>query len=165
MPLPVQLKAVVDEMETGTEDWQAYINRKTGEIASFGPDARRAAEDDDPPGEGWELDEWHECKGVLDDPDFIELPNQRDIHEYGIMERFCASRDDEELRDRLLDAIDGRGAFRHFRNLIRRQGIEDDWYRYRDDAVKRIAADFLEAHGIPYVDDKARPGAPPSDAG
>jgi Uncharacterised protein family (UPF0158) len=165
MPLPVQLKAVVDEMETGTDEWQAYINRKTGELASFGADALRAAEDDDPPGEGWELDEWNECRRVLEDPDFIELPNQRDIHEYSIMERFSASRDDEGLRDRLLDAIAGRGAFRRFKDLVHREGIEDVWYRYRDDAVKQIAADFLEAHGIPYVDDKARPGVPPSEAG
>lgn len=160
MPLPVQLKAVVDEMEFGTDEWRAYINRKTGELASFRADARRAVEDDDPPGEGWELDEWQDCKRVLEDHDFIELPSKDDIHEYSIMERFCSSLNDERTRDRLLDAIAGRGAFRRFKDLIHRQGIEQDWYRYRDDALKKIAADFLEAHGIPYSDDGQDGGAP-----
>jgi Uncharacterised protein family (UPF0158) len=155
MPLPVQLKAVVDEMETGADDWQAYINRKTGELASFGGDTRRAVEDDDPPGEGWELDAWHECKRVLDDPDFIELPDQRDIHEYSIMERFCQSLEDASKADRLLDAIRGRGAFRRFKDMVHKLGIEDDWYRYRDEALKQVAADFLEENDIPYVDDAA----------
>ena len=161
MPLPVQLKAVIDEMEFGDDEWRGYINRKTGELTSFPGEVLRLAEDEDADAglEGWEAEQIDECRRVLGDQDFIELPNQRDIDEYRIMERFCASRDDEPLRDRLLDAIDGRGAFRRFKNLVHRDGIEDDWYRYRDDAVKKIAADFLEAHDIPYVDDGALPAA------
>jgi len=68
------------------------------------------------------------------------------------MKRFCQSLDDGPARERLFDAIHGRGAFRMFKNEVHRLGIQDDWYSYRDDALKRIAADFLEEHGIPYVD-------------
>jgi hypothetical protein len=71
------------------------------------------------------------------------------------MRRFCRLRDDEAERDELLDAIAGRGAFRMFKSTIRRRGIEQEWYRYRDRALRRIAAEFLEAEGIPYVDDEA----------
>ena len=39
MPLPVQLKAVIDALDIGMGDLQSYINPKTGEIASFGDDA------------------------------------------------------------------------------------------------------------------------------
>lgn len=31
--------------------------------------------------------------------------------------------------------------------------IHDDWHSYRNDALKRIAADFLEEEGIPYSGD------------
>ena len=32
MPLPVQLQAVVDEMDTGTDEWRSFINGQTGGI-------------------------------------------------------------------------------------------------------------------------------------
>jgi hypothetical protein len=165
MPLPVQLKAVVDEMELGTEEWRGYINRKTGELASFPGHTLRAAEDDEEPAyaSDLELEDMERCRRVLADKDFVELPSQEDMREYDIMERFCLSYPDEHLRERLLDAIDGRGAFRRFKNLIHRKGIADEWYCYHGDAVKKVAADFLEAHDIPYVDDGQR-GGPPDTA-
>ena len=129
----------------GGDDWKACINRKTGELVSF-------------PGEG-SLDygdaaEFSEARArVLASADFVTLPDQFEIHEYDIMKRFCLSLDSERLRDRMLDAIAGRGAFRRFKDLARERGIEQDWYRFRDETLKRIAADFLETEGIPYVDD------------
>ncbi len=160
MPLPVQLNAVVDEMEFGTDEWRAYINRKTGELVSFPGDVLSAVEDEEEDSDtapDWELEARQACRRVLGDKDFIQLPTKRDIHEYGIIERFCQSRHDE----RLLDAIRGRGAFRRFDDLIRQKGIEEDWYRYRGDALRKIAADFLQAEGIPYVDDARDPTPPP----
>ena len=94
-----------------------------------------------------------DCKKVLGSTDFIELPSEHDIHEYAIMERFCLSVASEQHRQRLLDAISGKGAFRRFKDLVNNLDIEQDWYRYRDEAVKKIAADFLEAQSIPYIDD------------
>lgn len=155
MPLPVQLEAVVDEMETGTDEWRPFINRKTGELVSLSGEDLRAAEIDDPPDDGWEAEEAQTAKRVLDDDDFVQLPSQYEIHEYEIMRRFCRLRDDEEERDELLASVAGRGAFRMFKSTIRRRGIEQDWYRFRDRALRRIAAEFLEAEGIPYVDDAA----------
>jgi hypothetical protein len=154
MPLPVPLYAVVDELEAANDEWCAYINRKTGEIASFSLDLQRSVEDEaDPSGRpDWEREMRQDCERVLNDPDFIHLPSKFDIHEWEIMRRFCESLDGGSARDRLLDAIHGRGAFRMFKNEIHRLGIQDDWYRYRDDALKKIAAEFLEEHGIPYAD-------------
>ena len=100
-----------------------------------------------------------DCRRVLGDRDFVQLPTQYDIHEYDIMKRFCRSREDDAERDLLLDAIAGRGAFRMFKSTIHRKGIEQEWYRYRDAALRRIAAEFLEEHGIAYVDDAAGGGA------
>lgn len=68
------------------------------------------------------------------------------------MERFCLSTEDDELRETLLNAIRGRGAFRYFKDTIHHRGIQDDWYDYRNDALKTIAAEFLEMEGIAYTD-------------
>ena len=164
MPLPVSLKEVVGQLEMANDQIHAYVNRKTGEIVVFSHDTYLAAESDDPPEPEWEPDDWQDCNRVLRDADFIKLPSQYDLNEYQIIKRFCQSRDNKRERELLLDAIAGRGAFRMFKNAIHRQGIEQDWYRYRDEAFREIAADFLEAHGIAFTDDAKRepPIAPAS---
>ena len=55
-----------------------------------------------------------------------------------MMERFCLSVDDEDMRDDLCDAIRGRGAFRRFKDGIQAYGIAEAWYRYRDEAYERL---------------------------
>jgi hypothetical protein len=75
-----------------------------------------------------------------------------EIHEYSIMERFCLSVDDEDIRDDLCDAIRGRGAFRRFKDRIQAYGIAEDWYRYRDEALREIAMAWCEEHDIPYTE-------------
>jgi hypothetical protein len=66
------------------------------------------------------------------------------------MERFSNSQAHEDRRDELLDAIHGAGAFRSFRSTIRRLGIEDEWFAFRQSAFEEIAKDWLEAHDISY---------------
>ena len=85
--------------------------------------------------------------------EYLELPSQFDIHEYEIMERFCLSISDEKIRYVLLSKIHGSGAFHRFKETIYRYGIEEDWFRYRDEAYKEIAISWLESHGFNYVDD------------
>lgn len=165
MPLPVQLRAVADEMQFGGDDWTAYINRKTGELASFPGGMESCLDDEESAGIAldWDEEMVADYKRFVADKDVVALPSKFDSHEYAIMERFCLTVDDEQARDRLLDAIRGRGAFRRFKDLVRRLGIDKEWYRHRDDALQEIAADFLEATGIPYVDDRASGGAPPAE--
>ena len=78
------------------------------------------------------------------------LPDNFDVHEWSIMERFAQARGSARQRDDLLSSLHGRGAFRMFRNAIRLLEIEDDWYRFRDSAIEEIAKEWLEAHGVPY---------------
>jgi len=86
----------------------------------------------------------------LKSEDYIALPTKFDIHEYEIMKRFCLSIEDDMLRDDLLDAIQGSGAFRRFKNMIYRRGIQDAWYSYRRAALEEIAIEWLTEHGIAY---------------
>jgi len=67
------------------------------------------------------------------------------------MNDFACSIDDLDVRDELLLAIRGRGAFRYFKDSIHRLGIQQDWYDFRTAAFERIAADWLDEHGVPYT--------------
>jgi hypothetical protein len=87
---------------------------------------------------------------ILETDHYLLLPTKFDIHEYRIMERFCYSVDDDDMRDDLCNAIPGRGAFRYFKDRIHAYGIADDWYRYRDEALREIAIAWCEENGIQF---------------
>ncbi len=92
-----------------------------------------------------------EIRGRTDDH-YLPLPSKFDIHEYRIMERFCYAVDDDEMRDDLFNAIQGRGAFRRFKDSIHKHGVADDWYKHRDDALKEIAIAWCEENGMQYTE-------------
>ena len=68
------------------------------------------------------------------------------------MEQFAYSVADEAASDELHTGIHGAGAFRYFKDTVRCLGIQQDWYRFRDEAFRKIARDWLRAHGIPFVE-------------
>jgi hypothetical protein len=155
---PVSLRAVVDEMDILSDSMTSYINTKTGELFTVGEEEMNIVEqgtEDDKFIPEWQKDILPKVREVLESEDFIALPDKFEIHEYSIMERFCLSISDDTTQDELLHAIRGSGAFRRFRDEIYRMDIEDDWYRFRGQALKRIAVDFLEGEGIEFVDDLA----------
>jgi len=158
MPLPVSLQDVIDEMDMQNDMSHGYINRKTGELTVFTDEDEYALKglDDGDPIE--ELPEWQQemvpkLREVSESDDFIQLPSQFEIHEYSIMEDFIYSLEDGSMKDDLLHAIRGRGAFRMFKDKIIDYNIRDDWFRYKNNALKKIAVDFLEFEKIPYEDD------------
>lgn len=158
MPLPVSLQDVIDQIDLQSELVQGFINRKTGELTIFTEEddyALRHLED----GRSLEeLPEWQQeiipkLREIQTSDDFIGLPTPFEVHEYRIMENFIYSLEDTAMQDDLFRAIRGRGAFRIFKDKIFDHGIRDDWFTFKNNSIKRIAIDFLEAEGIGYVDD------------
>ena len=160
----VSLHEVVEELEALGEESAAYLNRETGELYSIRDEEASVFEDgvdpDDVP--EWLDDELPKIREVLESEDWLSLPTRFDIHEWAIMDGFARSIDDTDLRDELLTAIRGRGAFRCFKDAVHRRGIHEDWYRHRTATLGRIAADWLDGHGVAYIDDL---GAPPAGSG
>ena len=155
---PVSLKSVVNEMDVISDDVTAYINKKTGELCAVSEEEASIIEtgnEDDEFIPEWQKEILPKVREVLESDDFVALPDQFEIHEYSIMERYCLSLSDEGLQDELFRAIRGSGAFRRFKDAIHRKEIQDDWYRFRNEAFKSLATDFLESEGIAFVDDIA----------
>ena len=92
------------------------------------------------------------ARDIVETDHYLPLPNRFEMHEYQIMERFCLSVKDADIRGDLCDIIRGRGAFRRFKDRVQVYGIADDWYRYRDAALREIAMAWCEAHGIASTD-------------
>ena len=159
MKVIVSVKDIVDEMDVPSDNFSSFLNRQTGELVTLTSEDLSAAED----GNEEDIDEypqWQQkmiikAKEVIGSDDYLPLPSKFDIHEYRIMEDFCSSVEDDEIREDLLYKIKGSGAFRRFKDAIHVHGIEDEWYRFRQDELEKIAIDWLEINQITYNRDKS----------
>ena len=149
----VSIKDVVDEMDVPSDEHSAFLNRHTGELVTLTTEELSAAEEDDDIGDypKWQQEMIIKAKEVIDSDDFLPLPSKFDIHEYHIMEEFCSSLEDDEIREGLLNKISGQGAFRRFKDAILAYDIEEEWYRFRQEELEKIAIDWLEANQISYA--------------
>ncbi len=154
MALPVKLKDIIEGLEFQSDEGSSHLNTTTGEVVYTTDYELRAAEDETPRDHlpEWQIEAIRIAGEILETDHYLPLPTKFDIHEYSIMERFCRSVDDDDMRDDLLNAIQGRGAFRYFKDRIHVYGIAEDWYRYRDEALKEIAIAWCEENEIRYTE-------------
>ena len=151
MAVVISLKEVVEAIELQTEESASYLDSDTGEVVYVTDEMRDLAEK----GETDSVPQWmrQEIPKVREAPEsgrFLRLPSKFDVHEWAIMDQFSRGQENDRVREELLDAIHGAGAFRMFRSTIRRLGIEKAWYQFRDQAIEEIAREWLEEHSLPY---------------
>ena len=150
MAISVSLSKLLDHLDLMIDESQVFLNRKTGEVVLLTDEDLQAAEDGEDP-EGypeWQRDEIRKAKEVADSEDYLALPNKFDLDEYRTMQDFCYSIADAKVREDLCRAIQGSGAFRRFKERIHRHGVQQQWYAYRDQALKEEIEGWCEANGI-----------------
>ena len=79
------------------------------------------------------------------------MPDSFEINEYSIMEKFCYSIESQKISNLLLNAIQGRGAFRRFKDVIIRYNIENMWYAFKENEYKQIAIEWCDRNKISYI--------------
>jgi len=148
----VSLTKVADEIDSLMEGFTAYLNTQTGELYTLSDDVLDSLDDgsegDDRP--DWEMAERARAIEIRDSEDWLELPSKFDLHEWDLMEKFSLSIDDPLVREDLLNAIRGRGAFRYFKDTVQRHGIRELWFAFKATGIEAVAADWLDEHGIAY---------------
>lgn len=132
----LDLNKVADEFEMISNDTHVFYNTETGEFDHFS----EFDTFDDEDSEHFEEDCW------------IAAPSQRDIHEYGIMADFAATVTDPHANELLCVALEGRGAFRRFKDTLHRVGLLEQWYAYKHDAYVELAREWCEENEIPFED-------------
>jgi hypothetical protein len=155
MAVVVSLHEVVNALDMQSEEWTVYLNTATGKIVTISDDDRRLAEEDVDPEElpAWQRDalpEIRESLQALEDGRLLSLPDKFEIHEWDIMRRFADCCADPKQQEELTASIHGSGAFRRFHDCVRRLGVQEEWFRFRDETLQQIAKDWLAARGIPY---------------
>ena len=64
------------------------------------------------------------------------------------MANYVATVGDSHLREQLGRAIEGRGAYRRFRDLIQDEGMTQDWQDFSDERQIGRARQYLAGQGI-----------------
>ena len=100
----------------------------------------------------WQRPEFDDAAFVLASNRVLELPSKWDIHEWEIMREFALASEDDAVREALLATIRGRSAFRRFKATLAECALEDAWYQYREQVLRKIVIEWCEKHGVPYRD-------------
>ncbi|OZU87389.1 hypothetical protein CIL03_16340 [Virgibacillus indicus] len=154
MKTKVKISEIVDGMEMQFEGSSSLLNIKTGEVTFIPTEYLREAEEGEAfeDLEDWQQEELEEAYDVIENEEnYVELPTEFDIHEYRMIENFSYSVEAPKARNSLLRAIQGRGAFRRFKDRVFELDLEEDWYAYRDECYKQIAIEFCEQHDLDYT--------------
>lgn len=150
----VKLEDILEGMEMQFDETNTFLNVKEGVVVQVYDQDLRMAEEDEPFDDlyDWQKENIEIAIDILENfEDYIRLPTKFDINEYEMMEDFCYSLSNDKDRNRLLNAISGRGAFRRFKDEIIYMDVEDDWFEFRDKCYKKVAIEWCKDHGIEYI--------------
>jgi hypothetical protein len=146
--VPVDWEALEDAFENNAPEVHSYLHLGTGEVLRVV--------------DGIADPEMH--ARIASDPNYMRIDPVSSREQYRWMERFIPMVDDEELQRRLTNAIDGKGAFRRFKDVLMSYGPERErWFAFRSERLRVFMEAWLDAHALVPV---ARPvwptEAPPS---
>jgi len=105
----VDLNAAAEEFEMISDETHLFYNTETGEFDFFSD----FMESEDADTEKFEKDCW------------VAAPSQRDIGEYDMMSDFTDTVTDPRKNELLSVALEGKGAFRRFKDTLQRVGLTE----------------------------------------
>ena len=156
---PVKLSDLVDALDFDFDEQGSWVDLEKGCVVCLSHSLLSAVEEGDEDvgslGE-WESEELEIAKAMVADSEggrFVDAPGKFDFHEYRHMERFIGTVENSAAAEQLWQAIKGKRAFRHFKDTAGRLGLLEQWYQYRDSAMKDFVRDWAEAHQIPLIND------------
>ena len=137
----VYLRDVMDALDAATDSTVFVFSKKRNRVLLF---VEGSLADD--------LEENITLEDALNDLDrYIPLPREYEIHEYQIMENFVNSLEDEDEAHELLNSMQGKGAFRRFKEKVSLLSLEDRWYNHREEAHEKIAVEWCVKNGIKVI--------------
>ncbi len=144
--VPVDWEALEDAFENNAPEVHSYLHLGTGEVLRVV--------------DGIADPEMH--ARIASDSTYMRVDPVSSREQYRWMERFIPMVDEPELRDRLTRAIDGKGAFRRFKDVLMAYGPERErWFAFRSERLRVFMEAWLSAHQLTAVARPVVPAAPP----
>jgi hypothetical protein len=154
--IPVDWEALEDAFENNAPEVHSYLHLGTGEVLRVV--------------DGIADPEMH--ARIALDSEYVRVEPVSSREQYRWMERFIPMVENEELKQKLMRAIDGKGAFRRFKDVLMGYVQErEQWFVFRSERLRVFMEAWLAAHAFKPVPrpayapeasvPKASPAAPP----
>ncbi len=137
--VPVDWEALEDAFENNAPEVHSYLHLQSGEVLRVVDGVA------DPQMHG----------RITTDVTYLRIDPVSSREQYRWMERFIPMVEDIEIRTKLMQAIDGKGAFRRFKDvLVHYTTDRERWFAFRSERLRTFMEAWLAAHAIAAV---ARP--------
>lgn len=137
--VPVAWAALEDAFENNAPEVHSYLHLESGEVIRVVDGVA------DPALHG----------RIASDPNYLRVDPVSSREQYRWMERFIATVDEPNLRAKLVQSIDGKGAFRRFKDVLMNYATERElWFTFRSERLRGCMEAWLAAHKLEAV---ARP--------
>jgi hypothetical protein len=132
-----------------------YLDTENGQVIVLSDEASKYAGDDeyinirDLP--DWQIDEIKVAENILNNQTgrYVNIPEKPTYESYELMVDFTEIVEDELLRDKLNIALDGKGAFRRFKNVLKNYpDYEKEWFAFKATKMNEEVRDWLNKIGI-----------------
>jgi len=134
--VPVDWEALEDAFENNAPEVHSYLHVVTGEVLRVV--------------DGIADPEMH--ARIASDPSYMGVEPVSSREQYRWMERFIPMVEDSALREQLAAAIDGKGAFRRFKDVLMGHAAERErWFAFRSERLRVFMEAWLTAHGLRSV--------------
>jgi len=134
--VPIAWEALEDAFENNAPAVHSYLHLDTGEVVRIV--------------DGVADPQMHQR--VSTDANYLRVDPVSSREQYRWMERFIATVDEGELRDKLVQSIDGKGAFRRFKDVLMTFPVDRErWFTFRSERLRACMEQWLGAHSIEAV--------------
>lgn len=131
--VPIDWEALEDAFENNAPEVHSYLHLKTGEVLRVV--------------DGIADPEMH--SRIASDTEYMRVEPVSSREQYRWMERFIPLVEDVDLRQKLLSAIDGKGAFRRFKDVLMGHVQERErWFAFRSERLRVFMEAWLGAHAL-----------------
>lgn len=134
----VSLASIVAEIDMLGNEGTLYVNRETGEVFARTELMEDAGFDDET------------LESLEEDPAWVRILSSHDINDFETMRRYTNRVAGPAASKELSEAMRGRGAYRRFRDVIHRRGLQKEWDDYREKRLADSVRFALQQHGIPF---------------
>ena len=134
--MPVDWEALEDAFENNAPEVHSYLHLTTGEVLRVV--------------DGVADPQMH--VRIASDGNYLRIDPVSSREQYRWMERFIPLVEDTDLREKLTQAIDGKGAFRRFKDVLMSFGDErEQWFTFRSERLRTFMEAWLGAHAIKAI--------------
>ena len=128
--VPVDWEALEDAFENNAPEVHSYLQLSTGEVLRVV--------------DGIADPEMH--ARIASDPNYMRIEPVSSREQYRWMERFIPMVTDAQIQARLTTAIDGKGAFRRFKDVLMSFATERErWFAFRSERLRVFMEAWLSA--------------------